>query len=73
MSGCAVGDATEAPKEWEYRSETVTYSEDCLAEAIEPFSDDETIEVLVSSLKEIPVEEPLKSWLDSKLRETNSL
>jgi len=33
----------------------------------------EIIEVLVGSLKEIPVEEPLKSWLDSKLRETNSL
>ena len=33
----------------------------------------ETIEVLVSSLKEIPVEEPLKSWLDERLQETDSL
>ena len=40
VSACTV---SEAPKEWEYRSEIVTYSDECLAEAIEPFGNDETI------------------------------
>jgi hypothetical protein len=40
--------ATEAaPKEWEYKSETVTYSRECLAEAIKPYRSDETIMLAV--------------------------
>ena len=41
----AIGGCTA--KEWEYKSETVTYSDKCLAEAVKPFSSDETIQLSV--------------------------
>ncbi len=55
ISGCTVASVTEVPKEtpteapkvWEYKSETVTYSRECLAEAIKPFRGDQTIMLAV--------------------------
>jgi hypothetical protein len=55
ISGCAMpsptqaptATPTEAPKVWEYKSETVTYSRECLAEAIRPYRGDETIMLAV--------------------------